>query len=100
MITRKEYMQNSKKLFHAYYLEIAKEAGIDYSESDLLPRVKEALKAGDEHLNTIPLSIWDANGMYTQRTINTAMKKRGDFWSLAGSVCVHKTAAKEAAKKK
>lgn len=95
MITRKEYMSDSEKLHHRYYLEIGREAGISYAKSADLPRIKEALNKNDKHLNTIPLSEWDNRGMVTKNAIHRAMTKRGDSWSLAGGVCVHKACAIE-----
>lgn len=95
MITRREYMSDSEKLHHRYYLEMGREAGISYAKSQELPRIKEAIKNGDKHLNTIPLKEWDNRGNWTQASVNTAMLKRGDSWSLAGSVCVHKAVALE-----
>ena len=95
MITRREYMADSDKLHHRYYLEIGREAGISYAKSKDLERIKNAINKGDKHLNTIPLGEWDNKGVFTKTAINTAMLKRGDSWTLAGSVCVHKAVALE-----
>lgn len=96
MITRKEYM-DGKASFAEYYGEIAREAHISYANSPLLPRVIDALAKGDAHLNTIPLHRWDAVGVYTMKILAPIFKAHGDGWSLAGSVCVHKQAAIDAA---
>lgn len=94
--TRKDYMEN-RVTFEEYYGAIVKEAGISYANSSLLPRVKAALEAGDEHLNTISLQVWDQQAIGTQNIVARVMKEHGDTYSLAGGVCVHKTAAKLAA---
>ena len=91
MNTRKDYM-NGKCTHREYYEEIAKEAHISYDKSPDLAKIKIALLT-DPHLNNTPLRIWDARGAHTQGVIHKAMEQRGDGWSLAGSVCVHKAAA-------
>jgi hypothetical protein len=96
MTTRKDYM-NGKVSHHDYHLEIARECGISYKNSKELPRIKRALANGDKHLNSIPLSEWDMRGIYTKGEISNSLKKRGEFWNQASSVCVHKAAAKDAA---
>jgi hypothetical protein len=94
--TRKDYMEN--RLTHAeYYGLIAKEAGISYANSQELPRIKEAIST-DENLNNIPLSWWDKRANSTVSSVSKALKNHGDFYSLAGGVCVHKAAAIKAAK--
>ena len=93
---RSDYMAG-KVTFEEFYASVAKVAGISYAQSDLLPRVKLALEAGDEHLNTIPLSVWDRRAAYTSAAVARSLKLHGDFYSLAGGVCVHKQAAKLAA---
>jgi len=97
MITYQEYMEDSANLHHAFYLEIAQECGINYSKSKDIERIKNALKT-DEHLNNIPLREWDSKAESTKRSIDRALRNRGTWYSLAAGVCVHKAAAKEAAK--
>jgi hypothetical protein len=59
MITRKDYMDG--RATHAdYYRGVYQDAHISYVGSALLPVIKAALEKGDEHLNTIPLGLWDA----------------------------------------
>ena len=58
--TRADYMAH--RVSHAdYYRALAKTAGVSYSNADpaFLRRVKAALSSGDEHLNSIPLRVWD-----------------------------------------
>jgi hypothetical protein len=63
----------------------------------MLPRIKAALAAGDEHLNSIHLNWWDSQGVLVRHILAPLFKERGDCWSLAGSVCVLKAAAIAAA---
>ncbi|MGE3483472.1 MAG: hypothetical protein AB7L09_01950 [Nitrospira sp.] len=96
MLTRKQYM-DGECTHDDYYLEIAREAGISYAKSDMLPRVKACLARGDEHLNDIPLREWDARGRAIVRHVQAPMKARGDYVTPAGLVCVVKAAARHAA---
>jgi hypothetical protein len=95
--TRKDYM-DGKVDFAEYYRSIAKSLGLSYSNADatFMTRVRQALANGDEHLNTIPLAVWDQRGA---AIINPApaFKAHGDGVSLAGLVCVVKQAARDAA---
>jgi hypothetical protein len=97
MITRDQYMANSSALHQAYYLEIARDSGVSYARSPELPCIRAALANGDTSLNTIPLAWWDARAMQTPAR-SEAFRSRGDYPTLAGLVCMHKAAAKEAAK--
>ncbi len=96
--TRADYM-NNKVSFREFYTAVAKDAGISFAKSDILPKVKAALAAGDEHLNTIPLRTWDlrATNSITQNAITRALKLHGDYFSLAGGVSTLKVAAINAA---
>lgn len=94
--TRQDYM--NKLVSHAdYYRAIYREAHISYVNSDMLPRIKAALADGDEHLNTIPLWIWDGMSICTARILRPVFKAHGDFYSIAGGICAHKQAAIDAA---
>ena len=95
MITRQDYMAGTVS-FEQYYTSIAEAAGISMAGSELMPAVKAALAAGDEHLNTIPLGTWDRIAA-PRPWLATAFKEHGDSYSLAGGVCVYKQAAKNAA---
>lgn len=95
--TRSDYM-NGKVSHHAYYLSIAKHAGLSLASSPLLPRIKAALADGDVHLNTITLDTWDSMALnpLTIPAVATSAKKHGDFWSLSVGVCALKAAARDA----
>lgn len=56
--------------------------------------IKNAIASGDNHLNTIPLQSWDTFINYN-RSIVPLMKQCGDFLTMAASVCIAKTAARQ-----
>ena len=96
-MTRKDYMDG--RVTHAeYYTSVAKAAGVSFADSQMLPKVRDALEKGDEHLNTISLTTWDAMALFPtcRANISRALKAHEDFWSLAGGVCTLKQAAKNA----
>lgn len=93
---RKAYLAG--EITHAeFYRSVCAEAGISYKASRELPRIKAALEAGDEHLNSIPLIFWDQRSLASRTALDRALKAHGDFWSLAGGCCAHKQAARDAA---
>ncbi|CAB4146317.1 hypothetical protein UFOVP501_2 [uncultured Caudovirales phage] len=95
MFTRAQYM-TGKITFEQYYSAVADSAGITLSNSpELIERCRAALAAGDVHLNTIRLHEWDAMARCSP-SLAFALKKHGDFYSLAGGVCTLKQAAKNA----
>jgi hypothetical protein len=93
--TRAQYL-NKEVSFAQYYRAIAKDAGVSFKDSSILPQVKRALESGDEHLNTIRLSTWDMYASIAKPQVASAFKRHGDFWSPAGGVCVAKQAARDA----
>jgi hypothetical protein len=95
-MTRQDYME--RRVTHReYYASVAKDAGVAFHDGPFIERVRKALAAGDEHLNTIPLDEWDRRASGPTPHLSSAFKRHGDFWSLAGAVCVLKEAAKQAA---
>lgn len=100
MIPREQYMADAT-LHHAYYLEIAEEAGLQSIDLPFsLSRVRAALANGDEHLNTLPLQSWDAKVPPIRSRIAPALKRRGDVNgpTLGAGVCVLKALAKHLAR--
>lgn len=95
-ITRADYMEK-RATFEEYYRNVNAAAGLRVTNRDLIERVRAAIANGDEHLNTIPLSTWDALGLRCKAAVSRALKERGDFWSIAGGVCSYKQAARDAA---
>ena len=96
MITRKQYLENPK-LHHQYYLEIAKKAGIKPYDS-IVERSRLALKNGDEHLNTIPLNVWDSWATsimgFNGNMLRKIFKEKKDTMTLSGMVCMLKVVVK------
>jgi hypothetical protein len=95
MITRKDYMAK-RATFTEFYQAVNATAGLVVRDKALLDRVRVALDAGDVHLNTIPLAVWDRHALCAQGALARAFKAHGDFYSLAGGVCAVKTAARDA----
>lgn len=48
----------------------------------------------DEHLNDIPLHLWDAIALRTRVEVSPKLREAGDFWSSATGVCIAKVAAR------
>ena len=96
--TRAQYM-NKEVTFEDYYRAIARDAGVTFvnAPQEFLKRCKCALDSGDTHLNTIPIAQWDSYAYAAQRATSPAFKRHGDFWSLAGGVCIAKQMARDAA---
>lgn len=95
MITHEQYMADSAKLHHAYYLEIARAAGVRFSDPKDIARFREALTT-DKHMNNIPLAWWDARAMGLGHGTRQALRERGTFYSMAIGVCILKAAARDA----
>ncbi len=99
MLTRKDYMADSANLHDAYYLEIANACGVKFTDPATIERFRKAL-LDDEHMNNIPLGWWDNRVISLKRSLNVrqVLKDRGDFYSMAGGVCILKAAARAAVK--
>ncbi len=99
MKTRQDYLEG--RCEHSeYYGEIAKVCGVAFTDSADIARFKRAL-ATDSNLNSIPLAWWDGRAAalmtYNGAAVRRALKERGDFYSMAGGVCILKEAARKAA---
>jgi len=101
MFTRKQYL-NGEVSHDEYYLEIAKEIGIKPDEKTI-EKVRNALRKGDKHLNTIPLYFWDMWAVsvywYNREYVISIFTKRGDQFSQAGLVCALKAICRYYTKK-
>lgn len=96
-ITRAAYM-NLEITHEEFYDAVAARLNSRYLFSEqLMKRVKAALASGDVHLNSIPLSEWDAIADRVKMTVSAVLKEHGDSWSLAGGICTVKQAAKTVA---
>lgn len=88
MITRKEYMSGSAthaEYYGQFVTDMTKKAVSAYIGM-------EKLRAStDEHMNDIPLKLWDSAPVYT---IQGAFEKCGDFFTLSAKVCIAKQAAR------
>lgn len=85
-------MENSKGLHHAYWLQIAKAAGLSIPAA----LVKQVKKSENSYLNDIPLATWD-NLPANRANFVAALRARGDNWSMSAHVCAHKALAKDLA---
>lgn len=101
LITRAEYMADSKALHHAYFLQFATRATFDLVRRRI---GVDAIRAStDPHLNDIPLRRWDE--LPIQYTINTSAKGAAEGfppgrygWCQSDSTCIAKAVARELAK--
>jgi hypothetical protein len=94
-ITRQDYMSN-KATHDEYYLDVARSAGLGIGN---IPKdlVEKCRTSKDPHFNdTTRILDWDTAMISYQGQINRALKERGDFWSLAGALCVGKAIVRDA----
>ena len=106
IITREEYMDD-KYTHDAYYAQFVTE-GIKHRILSVIPKT-ELMASRDPHLNDIPMKKWDllagalvhgANiqgipGGGISHLMAISFKDAGDYYTLAGAVCVLKTAARQ-----
>ena len=106
VITRKEYM-DGKATFREYNAQFVTEA----LKARVLSTITKdrLLRSKDEHLNDIPMKLWDNMAgascrgseviWFNPHAITPLMafpfKEAGDGYSLAGAVCVLKEAGKQ-----
>lgn len=73
--TRSELEARHKREHYEKYQALAEELDLA-AMAELIPatraRIQAALDAGDEHLNTIPLALWDSAVGYTARRVKKA----------------------------
>lgn len=98
--TRSEFLNNECTLAE-YYRSILHELGINFEKHEKLEEFRVLLEEGDKHLNRIPLSTWDLWGAWriNDPRTHTVFRERGDSVSLAGLVCLHKQAARDAVRR-
>ena len=100
-ITRKEYMENSSELHHAYYLQFATENTKRFVLNDLtIEDIKKSLDSGDKHLNKIkiPFNKMGLGGLWwwDHAPINmTLLRELGESNTPSTHTCVAKAMAKE-----
>jgi len=95
-----EYMnaENGNEAHRTFYNEVAQDAKVKVSDK-LIKETREAIAAGDEHLNTIPLKRWDDLAEAWRHRISPVLKERGTAYSISQGVCTMKAAARSAALK-
>jgi len=88
--TRKDYMGGvcTHQEYYDQFVTLETERII----KDLVGEDK-ILASEDPYFNDINLRIWDKFAMY-YRYYAEKLKKAGDFWSIAGMVCIAKAAAR------
>ncbi len=103
MITRKQYMEDSK-LHHKYYSQFITELTKGFILNSLsIKDIKHALENGDEHLNKIKIPYNNmgigGNWWWDDAPINrTLLKKLGGSYSYSSITCIAKACAKELVK--
>lgn len=60
--------------------------------------MKRLQASKDQHLNDIELEIWDWIGLQFRAEVSPKLKEAGDFVSMAGLVCIAKSAARHVLK--
>lgn len=89
---RKQYVMENKLTHAEFYHWLGQEIGI--TVSDLPVSVEQVRQSKDEHLNDIPLKLWDGQDYIVRgKAVRAGMRA----WSLSDTVCVLKQFAREAA---
>ena len=88
--TRKEYL-NHECTHSEYYNQYVTDS-LKNKVKDIITLTRLTMST-DEHLNDIPLKLWDNIPM--PYGIQDAMKLNGDYLTQAGIVCIAKAAARQ-----
>ena len=91
MKTRKEYLDGKcthEEYYGQFVSRVTKYRVLAHIRMDKLKKSK------DEHLNDIPLRIWD-NASNNFPHVSTKMEECGDYLTLAGCVCIIKESARQ-----
>ena len=90
MHTRKDYI-NGRCSHKEYYAQFVNDnAKLMILDSIGIDRIK---KSKDGNFNDIPLKLWDSIGLPSG--ISELLKQAGDYYTLAGQVCILKEGARE-----
>jgi len=96
-MTRQEYLNDrgdTRAAFRAYYSQFVTD-GTKQAVLRVIPRDK-LIKSTDDHLNNIPLQLWDAVFPFgAPSNIVAKMRELGDYPTMAGLVCIAKEAARQ-----
>lgn len=90
MKTRQDYI-NKKCTYEEYYAQFVND-NVKLMVKDHIG-INVILNSKDEHFNDIPLKKWDLIGL--PYGIRDLLKEAGDFYTLAGQVCILKAAARQ-----
>jgi hypothetical protein len=97
MITRKQYMDNSRELHEAYFSQFVHKGILSFVSNQFPDKAKlvESFKA-DNSFNAIPLGYWDNMTGYIEATVSQQLlKKTGEgALCLSTGVCIAKAAAR------
>jgi hypothetical protein len=92
--TRQQYLNNECSHREYYSQLVTKEILNAVSRRFGIDKLKAAIQE-DERLNNIPLAAWDGLAENFHLGLRPIFKSLGDFYSLAGGVCVMKEAARQ-----
>jgi hypothetical protein len=99
VITYKEYMADSGKLFWTYYLQFATPLTFKLVEDRI--GLDVLMASTDEYLNDIPLRKWDALNAAVRESADKAALRQAQgveppkyHWSLSDGVCIAKAVAR------
>jgi hypothetical protein len=87
---RKDYMNG--KISHREYQAQFVNDNVKRMVIDAIG-IERLKKSKDEHFNDIPLHIWDNIGL--PYGISEKLKEAGDYYTLAGQVCILKEAGRQ-----
>ena len=92
IITRQEYMKDSSNLHDKYYGQFVNSQILSLVVNIIgKKRINESIC---EHMNDIPLRLWDSISMQVNFYCTTDRKKAGECNSIATGVCIGKAAAR------
>jgi hypothetical protein len=97
-ITRADYM-SGKVTHEQFYRSVVARAGLSLNNHPDVPKWRDMLASGDEHLNKLGLDYWDRLALFCQSSVSRSLREHGDFYSMAGGVCAVKAAARIAVEK-
>lgn len=95
MITRDEYMKDSKNLHRLYFGQFVIPATFFQVISNI--GMERICNSKDPHLNDIPLHEWDKMAYVVKEHCSKMLKECGDFYSLATATCILKETARQIA---
>ncbi len=100
MITRQDYINSTgdqSEVHRAYYAQFVTEGIKTHIKRVFGPLALVEAYEKDVHFNTIPLNTWDNMAEAAKAVLHSRLKEAGDYFTLAGGVCVVKEAARQLA---